>query len=622
MARAAPRKARGKGVQRMGPFLASILRHRANELGLPYTPEGFVWLADLVARFPDYFRAITVEQWREIVASDGKGRFQLNESETAIRAVQGHDASMYQPQQDGQPGMSEEASLYRMTREEVAEQRVAFHGTPEKCVASILLTGLNPGERQHVHMARRPDAEAGIRSSSDKILVINVDEVAGMGIVLYRSPNGVILADRIPPECIEEWDVDTNAPKRCSESLVGEVETGGSMPGGAIPQFELEGNEGGPGAIDLCPPGSEGGGQVIRAMVAVLLSMRRGFRLANLRAGRSRPGLGRSHVAVLRMLLALTGDSWVSEGLKVDSQVLELFPQGNDPSEEDGTHDVREVREDFDLGKGAVGLGVQAALMYVVFQGKMTAHLTIRGFTEAKNAPITVMQESLSMLIERMLPTKITFGRTTHAHWQAGRGVQRGSQELVIQPSEGELMELDLVPQEGEEGKLVLIVDVNGENSEGAKNAMLAELQRRFPQAVLEARAANTKVQGDGTLDYALVYAYTGPKSSFRHSMVVHGVEGVNWEEVDSFLEEATKQCATGCGIDEEMADQLVIFAAQSAKLYGLSHRMMVESVKKDSTRHLVTMLGIVRCMFPEVSATCTTQEDGRRLVVIEKKGV
>lgn len=82
---------------------------------------------------------------------------------------------------------------------------IVYHGTPERFLESIRATGLNKGQRHHVHLS--PDAQTaakvGQRRGRPVVLTIRSGEMHRQGHVFYRSANGVWLVDHVPVEFVE-----------------------------------------------------------------------------------------------------------------------------------------------------------------------------------------------------------------------------------------------------------------------------------------------------------------------------------------------------------------------------------------------------------------------------------
>jgi 2'-phosphotransferase len=103
-----------------------VLRHRAVELGLPMTPDGFVPCASLLRlhRFVSY----SLDDITAAVAACPKRRFEMKVDESGnalIRATQGHSIS----------GLDEERIFRKV--EHPSELPVCVHGTYRKFWDSI-----------------------------------------------------------------------------------------------------------------------------------------------------------------------------------------------------------------------------------------------------------------------------------------------------------------------------------------------------------------------------------------------------------------------------------------------------------------------------------------------------
>ncbi|HVY61631.1 MAG TPA: RNA 3'-terminal phosphate cyclase, partial [Planctomycetota bacterium] len=68
----------------------------------------------------------------------------------------------------------------------------------------------------------------------------------------------------------------------------------------------------------------EGGGQILRTALAASLVTGRPFRIEKIRAGRSRPGLMRQHLAAVRAAVEVSGAA--ESGAGVGSQELAFRP--------------------------------------------------------------------------------------------------------------------------------------------------------------------------------------------------------------------------------------------------------------------------------------------------------
>jgi 2'-phosphotransferase len=182
-------------MDKLSKQLSWLLRHGLLEKGIPYGPDGYVSLSEIMKIFPHFTRA-SVE---EIVTQDGKQRFSLieREGESFVRANQGHSR--------GVGANLDSRQIYT----EITEAGPCFHGTKHEHVGPILATGLNKMRRTHIHFVpeiNQDGVTSGFRGNSDVVVWINMETAMVAGIEFFRSANGVILSSGIdgviPPEFI------------------------------------------------------------------------------------------------------------------------------------------------------------------------------------------------------------------------------------------------------------------------------------------------------------------------------------------------------------------------------------------------------------------------------------
>ena len=84
---------------------------------------------------------------------------------------------------------------------------VLYHGTVERFIQSIMQTGLNKGNRHHVHLSEQLNVAqkvAARRGGKSVILEIDTKSMVKNGIKFYQSENGVWLTDSVPTNCLKE----------------------------------------------------------------------------------------------------------------------------------------------------------------------------------------------------------------------------------------------------------------------------------------------------------------------------------------------------------------------------------------------------------------------------------
>lgn len=170
-------------------FLALILRHKPEELGLTLDDQGWCNVGELVEAFRTKFSNFTFETLEEIVKTDNKGRYAFNEDKTLIRAVQGHSTKSVNIN-------FEELSWDSLTHP-------IYHGTGEKYIDSIKKEGILPKSRNYVHLSGDIATAKKVGSRHGKPVILQIDSklMHDKGIRLYRSENGVYLVDKVPNDC-------------------------------------------------------------------------------------------------------------------------------------------------------------------------------------------------------------------------------------------------------------------------------------------------------------------------------------------------------------------------------------------------------------------------------------
>lgn len=125
---------------------------------------------------------ITLQDLDDIVSEDNKKRFSFDETKSKIRASQGHTIDI-----DTQP-------------KETKPPKVLFHGTATKSLDSIYKTGINKGQRNHLHLSDNKETatSVGLRHGAAFILEIDSEKMYEDGYKFYLSDNKVWLTESVP----------------------------------------------------------------------------------------------------------------------------------------------------------------------------------------------------------------------------------------------------------------------------------------------------------------------------------------------------------------------------------------------------------------------------------------
>jgi putative RNA 2'-phosphotransferase len=122
---------------------------------------------------------LTKDELDSIVLNNNKQRFAYSEDGFKIRARQGHSLKV-------------DVEL----KQTVPPEKL-FHGTATKNIPSILRSGLNKGNRLHVHLSvdMHIAKQVGSRHGKPAIFEIDSSKMNSDGIVFFLSENNVWLTD-------------------------------------------------------------------------------------------------------------------------------------------------------------------------------------------------------------------------------------------------------------------------------------------------------------------------------------------------------------------------------------------------------------------------------------------
>ena len=284
----------------------------------------------------------------------------------------------------------------------------------------------------------------------------------------------------------------------------------------------------------------EGGGQVVRTALSLAAALNRPVMISNVRAKRPRPGLQPQHLTAVRALAAVS-DAEVG-GAELHSSALRFVPHG-----------IRSGTYRFDVGTaGAVSLVFQALLLPLAF-ADAPSHLTLIGGTHTTwSPPVHYLAETfLPALAEMGVGARITLRRWG---WYPRGG---GEIEAPIAPMARTALRGFVAETRGEN------VPIRGLSAVSHLPRSIAERQRaRVAERLATAGVAAEIVIEDGAPAFGpgtLVFLALRGRAGFS----ALGRRGLPAEQVaDAAVELLLAFLASGAGVDEHLADQLVPFCA------------------------------------------------------------
>ncbi|WP_426266892.1 RNA 3'-terminal phosphate cyclase [Sphingomonas sp. LHG3443-2] len=328
----------------------------------------------------------------------------------------------------------------------------------------------------------------------------------------------------------------------------------------------------------------EGGGQVLRTALALSLATGQPFRIENIRAKRSRPGLMRQHLTAVEAACAI-GNAECEE-LEIGTSALTFRPGAVTPG------DYR-----FAVGTaGSTSLVLQTILLPLALAGGPSS-LVLEGGTHNIHAPpFDFIERTYLPLIERMGP-RVTARLDRYGFAPAGGG----RIEVEIEPARA-LQPLDLIER--------------GERQEVGARALVAALPGEIAARELEAAE---KVLGWslGGESIRKLPDRAGPgnilllEAQFEHVTEVVSGFGKLGVSAQTVGEQAAKRMAgyiaSNAFAGPYLADQLLLPMALAG---GGSFTTVKPSL------HARTAAGVIE-MFLPLSISFVEQEDKRHLVSV-----
>lgn len=170
---------------KLSKFMSMVLRHRAQEFGIELDKEGFTDVGALYEvvqkRYNNAYSYDDLIRVATTPGSDLKMRFELRGMR--IRARYGHNKR-----------------VQAVSYEPVEPPELLYHGTATDALDSIRKDGLQPRQRQYVHMATTTERalSVGARHGTPILLQVRALEAYHDGIVFYHPEDEHYLADHIP----------------------------------------------------------------------------------------------------------------------------------------------------------------------------------------------------------------------------------------------------------------------------------------------------------------------------------------------------------------------------------------------------------------------------------------
>lgn len=288
--------------------------------------------------------------------------------------------------------------------------------------------------------------------------------------------------------------------------------------------------------LSLDGSAGEGGGQILRTSLALSLVTGRPFRLTNIRARRSKPGLMRQHLTAVQAATQV-GDA-VCDGAEIGSVELVFRPEGIRPG------DYR-----FAVGTAGSATLVLQTVLPALMLADSPSRLTLEGGTHNPFAP------PFDFLDRVFLPALARFGGRAEAalirpgFYPAGGG----RIEALIQPA-ARLTPVELTERGADAGRRVT-AHLAGLPAHIAERAFQQiGLRLGWPREVCEI------IQHPPDCGPGFALAAEVASAAVSEVCTGFGARGVRVEQVaDEVVDQVRRYLSAGAPVGEHLADQLLL---------------------------------------------------------------
>ena len=327
----------------------------------------------------------------------------------------------------------------------------------------------------------------------------------------------------------------------------------------------------------------EGGGQILRSALSLSIRTGRAFRIDRIRAGRSKPGLMRQHLACVQAASVICGGG--AEGASIGSTSL-LFQPGL----------VHGGSYRFVIGSAGSTMLVLQTILLNLLSANRPSELRIEGGTHGKAAPSTDFIEHGFLPMLRKMGADVRLNMRQPGFYPTGGGVV----DVHISPSQLQPLELT------QRGKLIsqhaaaLSCGLPEHVAERELASLAAALNLRPNQ--MEARRLSARMGVGNALQLCLQFA--------EHQIALSslGERGLSAEAVANQLAHDAKAfLAQSAPVDAHLADQLLLPLVWAG---GGRFRC------SEATAHLHSNAEVIHA-FGAAKVQIETQADGSNLVSV-----
>lgn len=174
-------------LKSLSKFVSLILRHKPEVIGVKLDKNGWLDVDALIEGSVAKGKEMDLPILEMLVASDEKQRYSFNTDKTAIRANQGHSVKVDLELEPSKP------------------PKILFYGTVQHEIQSIMLKGIDPRSRNHVHLSESEETAFDVGKRPDDAILFKVFSGAMYlhGFHFYESANNIWLTDSVPNKYLD-----------------------------------------------------------------------------------------------------------------------------------------------------------------------------------------------------------------------------------------------------------------------------------------------------------------------------------------------------------------------------------------------------------------------------------
>jgi len=288
--------------------------------------------------------------------------------------------------------------------------------------------------------------------------------------------------------------------------------------------------------IELDGAAGEGGGQILRTALALSVITGQPFRIRNIRANRSKPGLMRQHLVAVQAARQISDAQVI--GAEVGATELSFIPGK-----------VRAGDYHFAIGTaGSCTLVLQTVVLALLYADQPSTVRISGGTHNAMAPPVQFLQRAYVPLLAKM-GADVGIPLLRYGFYPAGGGIVTAS----VQPC-ARLAPIDCIERGGFADGYAEAFFANIPSSAAMRALAQVDAALGWEKRQLRLRGLPAD-QGPGSA-LLLTLEYANQTEVFAG----FGARGVSAEEVaGKVLEEARQYMASGAAIGEHLADQLML---------------------------------------------------------------